>query len=87
MSFPPIDHDTIYPRDAEHRYRLYGRTERNRLMVLAAAPDLEGIGAAIGQLHADMKEAGLTLGALGATGILDAVEREWIVNPFQPWEG
>lgn len=76
-----IDHDEIYPRDELHRFRLYGRRARG-LSVLVAAPSLEAIGTAIGQLHEDQKEAGLKLGDLGATGILDVVEGEWIVNPW-----
>lgn len=81
MTFPPIAHDEIWPRDDEHRFRLYGLADGVQT-VLAAAPTLEAIGTAIGQLHADMKEGGLRLADLGAIGILDAVEREWIVNPY-----
>jgi hypothetical protein len=76
-----IDPDAVYPRDEAHRYRLYGR-DGDALTVLACAPDPEGVGAAIAQLHADQREHGGTLGDLGQIGILDAVEREWIVNPF-----
>lgn len=82
MSIYEIDVDVLWPRDEEHRYRLYGRRGRE-LTVLAAAPTAGGIGEAILQLHADAKEAGGTLGDSGVTGILDAVDREWIVVPWQ----
>lgn len=77
-----LDVDVLWPRDEEHRYRLYGR-RGEELYVLAAAPTPGGIGEAIFQLHQDAKEAGQTLGDQGATGILDAVEGEWIVVPWQ----
>lgn len=76
-----IDVDDLWPRDADHRYRLYGRRGAE-LDVLAAAPDPGGIGQAIVQIHADQKEAGGTLGDLGVTGVLDAVDGEWIVLPW-----
>lgn len=76
-----IETDALWPRDDEHRYRLYGRRGED-LRVLAAAGTPAGVGEAIFQLHRDAKEAGGTLGDDGVTGILDAVEREWIVVPW-----
>jgi hypothetical protein len=76
-----IDSDDLYPRTAEERFRLYGR-RGNSLDVLATCADFEAVGVAIGQLHADAKDAGGELGDSGAFGLLDAVAGEWVVNPF-----
>jgi hypothetical protein len=80
-----ISGDALWPRDAEHRFRLYGRRGRD-LDVLAACGDLEAVGVAVGQLHADAKEAGGVFGDSGAFGLLDAVAGEWIISPFRPGE-
>lgn len=81
MSGFVIDSDVLYPRIAEERFRLYGR-RGGALDVLATCADFEAVGVAIGQLHADAKEAGGELGDSGALGVLDAVAGEWVVNPF-----
>lgn len=81
MTDPPINHDLVYPRDALHRFRIYVRKGKT-LTTLAAAPDMESVGCAIDTLDADQREHGETLGDLGALGVLDAVARTWIVNPF-----
>ena len=81
MSDPTIDHDLIYPRDDENRFRLYA-LDSGSLNVLATVPSLEAVGTAIAQFREDLREIGATLADLGATGVLDAVEREWIINPF-----
>lgn len=88
-----LTHDALWPRDEQHRYRLYGRVGR-ALTVLAAAPDPGGIGQAIVTLHADAKEAGGSLGDSGQIGVLDTLPEkvmydsdghrlgEWIVLPW-----
>lgn len=76
-----IDHDLIYPRDDDHRFRIYAR-QGDKLDVLAVARDASSVGSAIFQLHDDQKENGETLGDLGALGVYDAVDREWIVLPW-----
>lgn len=76
-----LDHDAIWPRDEQHRFRLYGRTGDD-LRVLAAAPSLEAIGTAIAGCDGDQREAGEEFGDLGQIGILDVIDRRWIVNPF-----
>lgn len=81
-----LDQDIVYPRDADHRYRLYAR-ENDTLSVLACAPSPESVGAAVFQLHADQKEHGETLGDLGALGVYDAIDREWIVLPWHRTTG
>ncbi len=73
--------DDLWPRDAEHRYRLYGRCG-SALDVLAACPRMEGIGVAILQLHEDAREGGGEFGDHGQVGVLDAVLGEWVINPF-----
>lgn len=81
MSTFTIDSDVLYPRDAANRFRLYGR-RGDSLDVLATCSDFGAVGVAIGQLHADAKEAGGEFGDAGAFGLLDAVAGEWVVNPF-----
>jgi len=76
-----ITHDDLWPRDAEHRYRLYVVRGPER-EVLAAAPTMQGIGLAISTIHDDCKQVGRRLADLGKVGILDAIEREWILMPF-----
>lgn len=76
-----IEHDAIWPRDEEHRYRLYALLD-NSLNVLAAAPNPGGIGEAIFGFDDDLKEHGDALADLGRLGILDVIESRWIVNPF-----
>lgn len=83
-----IPQETLWPRDAEHRYRLYARRGRE-LVVLAATPNLEGIGAALGAFHQDAQEvlSDGCLGDYGRIGVLDVrPDRvgfgEWILNPF-----
>lgn len=69
------------------RYRLYGVKGRER-NVLAYADTPEDVGAAIVQLDRDAREAGRTLGDEGLFGLLDVVEKHWIVLPFirpDPW--
>lgn len=77
-----IDQDVLYPRDAEHRYRLYAR-RGGELEVLATAAEAGGVGEAIIQLHDDEKKNGGRLSDRGAFGILDVVAGEWLVLPWQ----
>lgn len=79
-----IDVDDLWPRDEEHRYRLYARVGR-RLDVLAASDSTAGIGLAISTIHDDQKQAGRRLADLGQIGVMDVLagaRGEWIVLPF-----
>jgi hypothetical protein len=81
----PLDADVIYPRDEEHRYRIYARRGSGRtveLEVLACAGTPAGLGVALVTLDEDEKEHGRRLVDLGAIGVLDAVDRRWIVMPW-----
>lgn len=80
MSSHTIPSDDIYPRDADHRYRLYA-LENDQPVVRACASDPGGIGAAIVQLGEDRREAGL---APELVAVLDAVERRWLSSL---WKG
>jgi hypothetical protein len=73
----------IYPRDEEHRYRIYARKGRD-LKVLAGAGSPEALGVALVTLHQDQLDlgGGKTLGDLGAIGVLDAVAGRWIILPW-----
>lgn len=80
-------HDILYPRDAEHRYRIYAVND-TELEVLASSPTAGGVGQALVTIHADMKEHGMALSDLGAIGVLDVLggdkpTGEWIVLPWQ----
>lgn len=81
-----IDTDVLYPRDAEHRFRLYGRIG-DSLNVLATTDSPAGIGTAIVQIHDDQKEAGRRLADLGTIGVLDVMaggpRGEWVVLPWE----
>lgn len=77
--------DEVYPRDEEHRYRLYARTGRRDLTVLAAASSPAAIGVAIATLHEDQRSVGRRLADLGQIGILDVLagpKGDWILLPF-----
>jgi hypothetical protein len=80
-----IESDSLYPRCEAERYRLYGR-RGDSLDVLATCGSMEAVGVAIGQLHADAKEVGGTLGDSGAFGLLDSARGEWVISPFRPGE-
>lgn len=83
--------DDLWPRDDEHRYRLYV-VRGDEHDVLAASPTMEGIGLAIRTIHDDCKEAGLRFADLGIPGILDTLGRadgdyyttsgEWLILPW-----
>lgn len=80
-------HDILYPRDAEHRYRIYTVND-TELEVIAATPTAAGVGEALITIHEDMKEQGMCLSDLGAIGVLDVLggelpTGEWIVLPWQ----
>lgn len=86
-----IDQDELWPRDEEHRYRIYairgaGRHPADR-EVLCATATAEGIGAALVQLHEDEKAAGRRLADRGRIGVLDVLggdggAGDWIVLPW-----
>src|SRR5262249_34313347 len=59
-----IPTDDLYPRDDDHRYRLYFRKGKT-LELHAAAATMEGIGLAIKTLHEDCWQADLRLADLG----------------------
>lgn len=81
-----IDVDDLWPRDEEHRYRIYAR-RGDELEVLAATGCWAGVGQAIGQLEEDERERGRRLMDRGAFGVLDAVEGRWIVLPWHRPDG
>lgn len=72
-----IASDALYPRDEEHRLRVYAR--RGRRLRVIAATDWDGLGPCLRQLEEDERERGLRLSDLGAIGVLDAVEGRWII--------
>jgi hypothetical protein len=74
--------DAIYPRDEEHRYRLYARRGRGDLQVLACASDAASLGLALVTLDEDEAEHGRHLYDNGAIGVLDVIKRRWIVLPW-----
>lgn len=71
----------VWPRDERHRYRVY-LLAAGELTCVAACPRPGGIGVALVQLDDDERAVGSTLSGRGAVGVLDAVERRWIVKPF-----
>lgn len=81
-----VDFDDIYPRDENHRYRLYAVVGDER-KVLAAGPDP---GVMILTLHEDARSAGRRLADEGRIGLLDTMpdgkpsaRGVWII---QPWD-
>jgi len=69
--------------DAE-RYRLYraGGADEPRLVLLATTPSLQGAGTAIATLAEEHVE--LTREAHPPIGVLDGIERRWILSPLNP---
>lgn len=84
-----IDVDDLWPRDEEHRYRIYAR-RGDELHILAACPTAGGIGEALIAFHEDQKESGARLADLGVIGVLDVMTDrptgEWVVLPWQRHE-
>lgn len=83
-----LEFDHVWPRDEQHRYRVYS-VNGNRMEVLAAAPDPEGFGLALATIHADERAAGTEgLRDLGMIGVLDVLDGgpdapgNWIIVPF-----
>jgi hypothetical protein len=74
--------DEMWPRDEEHRFRLYA-ARGEVLRIVAASPDLEGVGSAFARLVAEEE-----FEAEDSVGVMDSlahpVERRgtWLVNPF-----
>jgi hypothetical protein len=73
-----ITSDELWPRDADHRYRLYFLQGQELGVARAAAPDIAGLGQALQTWH----EEGDTPAERGLVGILDAVEGKWVVKPW-----
>lgn len=80
-AIPIIEEDAIYPRDEEHRYRIYAR-RGSEIEVLACAGSPEALGVALVQLDEDERERDRRLVDLGAIGVLDAVASRWIILPW-----
>jgi hypothetical protein len=83
-----LSDDDLYPRDEEHRYRIYGVIGHQR-SILAATPDAGGVGVALITIHEDQKSVGRTLADLGRIGVLDTMPNgrpsakgEWVVLPY-----
>lgn len=81
--------DELYPRTLAERYRLYQR-RGDELEVLATAPDMAGVGLAIGTLDEDARAAGGRLADGGPVGVLDTCPGgvpsetgDWIVKPWE----
>lgn len=75
-----IPSTALYPRDEAHRLRIYAR--RGDDLRVVAATDADGLGTALLQLDADEREHGRRLSDLGAIGVLDAIERRWLILPW-----
>lgn len=78
--------DDLYPRDAEHRYRIYALRGKDDLEVLATSSTPGGIGMALVTLHEDEKARGQRLADRGRIGVLDVLAGgptgEWILLPW-----
>lgn len=81
--------DELWPRIPDYRYRVYAVAGGAPLRVLGAAPDMAGVGLAIGTWHEDAKAVGRRLADEGTIGILDVMPDgephpvgEWIVLPW-----
>lgn len=71
------------PRPAEERFVLYAQRD-GELRELACAPDPQGLGLAIVELHRDgqTNDHRYRLYEEGMIGIRDSAAGEWIVLPF-----
>lgn len=82
-----IPEEAFAPRVEEERYGVYLVDERDELRLVTTS-DRDGIGAAILGQDEDAREAGLAgLRDLGRFGLLDRIERRWIVLPWHRNEG
>lgn len=81
-----LSDDDLWPRDDEHRYRLYAR-QGTELRVLATSSTAGGIGQAIVTLHEDEKAVGRRLADRGVIGVLDVMSGgargEWVILPWE----
>lgn len=80
-----IDNDDLWPRDEEHRFRLYARRGET-LKLLAATPTMAGIGTAIEELDRDAQADGGSINDEGVLGVLDVMagaKGRWLVLPWQ----
>lgn len=80
--------DELWPRIPDYRYRIYAVTDGVR-RVLGAAPDMAGVGLAIGTWHEEALEQGRRLADEGRIGILDTMPGgephpagDWVVLPW-----
>lgn len=81
--------DELWPRDAEHRFRIYAVVGDERT-VLAATGTAGGIGEALVTLNEDQHAIGRRLVDLGRIAVLDVLPTdrkyratgEWIVSPY-----
>lgn len=87
-SVQTIAHDKLWPRDEEHRYRVYAR-KGDDLTVLFATPDAGGVGVGLITFHDDLKSVDRTLADEGRIGVFDTMpggelspKGEWIVKPW-----
>lgn len=79
--------DVLYPIDDDHRYRIYARRGKDELEVLCSTPTPGGIGVALVQLDDDAREHGQRLVDRGAIGVLDVIQRRWIILPWHRPDG
>lgn len=94
----PADHDALWPRNAENRYRIYARRGR-KLTVLATAATPAGVGNALVSLDDDARKVDRRLVDEGAIGVLDVLPDystgqrvgkrggRWIVMPWHRPDG
>lgn len=76
-----IDNEDLYPIDEQHRFRIYAVIGHS-LNVLATTDSAGGVGQAIVQIHVDQQSIGRRLADLGRIGVLDVIERDWVVLPW-----
>lgn len=84
-----IDHDDLWPRTPENRYRIYAVKGPGEMEVIATAEDAGGIGQALVGLNEDEKSRNRRLYDRGRIGVLDTMpggnpspHGEWIVLPW-----
>lgn len=80
---PDTSADVFYPRDEDHRYRIY-RLRHNFLKVMCTTPTSEGIGLALVTLAGE--DEFTTSDAIGVLDVMAHPEEpgtgKWIINPY-----
>ena len=71
--------DQIWPRNAEHRYRLYA-AKGEELRIVAASPDLAGIGGALATALEEHELRDERVGVMDTFG--GSGPGAWLANPF-----